>query len=63
MYVCTTGESNVAIRGGIAKQNTLQLPEFKAPIGNVTTPVGREAVLTCTVDHIGKYKVSFVSNF
>ena len=33
-------------------------PEFGLPIGNLTTPVGREAVLSCTVDHLGKYKVS-----
>lgn len=33
-------------------------PEFVLPIGNLTTPVGREAVLSCTVDHLGKYKVS-----
>nr|CAD7575518.1 unnamed protein product [Timema californicum] len=31
-------------------------PEFRLPIGNLTTPVGREAVLSCTVDHLGKYK-------
>jgi hypothetical protein len=33
-------------------------PEFGLPIGNLTTPVGREAVLSCTVDHLGKYKVT-----
>jgi hypothetical protein len=36
-------------------------PEFGLPIGNLTTPVGREAVLSCTVDHLGKYKVSTTS--
>ena len=36
-------------------------PEFGLPIGNLTTPVGREAVLSCTVDHLGKYKVSNTS--
>jgi hypothetical protein len=36
-------------------------PEFGLPIGNLTTPVGREAVLSCTVDHLGKYKVSNIS--
>jgi len=36
-------------------------PEFGLPIGNLTTPVGREAVLSCTVDHLGKYKVSSTS--
>ena len=36
-------------------------PEFGLPIVNLTTPVGREAVLSCTVDHLGKYKVSNTS--
>lgn len=39
------------------KQSSIEVPEFTAPIGNVTTPIGREAVLSCTVDHIAKYKV------
>ncbi|XKL69179.1 hypothetical protein PGB90_006948 [Kerria lacca] len=38
----------------------LEDPEFKAPIGNVTTPVGREAILSCTIDHIAKYKVGWL---
>jgi hypothetical protein len=33
-------------------------PEFVLAVGNLTTPVGREAVLSCTVDRLGKYKVS-----
>lgn len=37
-------------------------PEFIGSISNVTYPVGREAVLTCSVKNLGKYKVS-VSNF
>lgn len=32
-------------------------PEFLAPIHNLTTPVGREATLSCTVSNLGKYKV------
>jgi hypothetical protein len=32
-------------------------PEFGLAIGNLTTPVGREVVLPCTVDRLGKYKV------
>ncbi|XP_066909411.1 lachesin [Halyomorpha halys] len=35
-------------------------PEFTLPIGNLTTPVGREAVLSCTVNNIGKYKVGWI---
>lgn len=48
----------VVAKSGIAKHNTEE-PKFTAPIGNVTTPLGREAVLSCTVDHIAKYKVSY----
>lgn len=33
-------------------------PEFQGTIQNVTYPAGREAVLTCTVKNLGKYKVS-----
>lgn len=32
-------------------------PDFAEPIGNVTVPVGREAVLSCTVSNLGQYKV------
>lgn len=32
-------------------------PEFEGQIGNLTTPVGRETVLSCTVSNLGKYKV------
>ncbi|XP_063218510.1 lachesin-like [Bacillus rossius redtenbacheri] len=35
-------------------------PEFRLPIGNITAPVGKEAVLSCTVDHLGKYKVGWL---
>lgn len=35
-------------------------PEFEMPIVNLTVPVGREAVLSCTVDRLGKYKVSWM---
>ncbi|XP_065223044.1 lachesin [Planococcus citri] len=55
-----SGEVNAVARGGFVKHNMLEVPEFTAPIGNVTTPVGREAVLSCTVDHIAKYKVGWL---
>ncbi|XP_071447292.1 lachesin-like [Hetaerina americana] len=35
-------------------------PEFGLPIRNLTVPVGREAVLSCQVDHLGKYKVGWL---
>lgn len=34
-------------------------PEFKAPIENITVPLGREAVLKCLVTDLGNYKVIF----
>lgn len=36
-------------------------PEFSSPIGNVTVPLGREAVLTCAVTNLGNYRVSFIT--
>lgn len=32
-------------------------PEFESTLQNVTFPLGREAVLTCTVRNLGRYKV------
>lgn len=37
-------------------------PTFSAPIQNVTAPVGREAMLTCVVQDLGSYKVTFFSS-
>lgn len=34
-------------------------PEFEGTITNVTFPAGREAVLTCSVRNLGRYKVRF----
>nr|CAD7426465.1 unnamed protein product [Timema monikensis] len=31
-------------------------PDFSEPIRNVTVPVGREAVLSCSVTELGHYK-------
>ncbi|EAA10084.3 AGAP008776-PA, partial [Anopheles gambiae str. PEST] len=38
-------------------------PKFSAPIANVTVPVGREGVMTCTVHDLYKYKVIGWSRF
>ncbi|XP_049940869.1 lachesin-like [Schistocerca serialis cubense] len=35
-------------------------PEFVAPVGNLTAPVGKEVILSCVVDHLGKYKVGWL---
>ncbi|XP_016840239.1 neurotrimin isoform X2 [Nasonia vitripennis] len=35
-------------------------PNFSEPIMNVTAPVGREAMLTCTVKDLGSYKVAWL---
>lgn len=34
------------------------LPEFAAPIGNVSAVVGRDVRLVCTIDNLGNYQVS-----
>lgn len=36
------------------------LPEFSAPIGNVTAVLGRDVRLVCTVEHLGSYQVSYL---
>ena len=33
---------------------------FAGPIENITVNVGREAVLECPVNHLGKYKVGWL---
>lgn len=35
-----------------------KLPEFSAPIGNITAILGRDVRLICTVEHLGQYQVS-----
>ena len=35
-------------------------PSFAGPIENITVNVGREAVLECQVNHLGKYKVGWL---
>lgn len=41
------------------KVNASMEPEFGAPIENLTTPAGREAVLSCLVRNLNHFKVSF----
>lgn len=36
-----------------------QEPEFSEPIPNVTVAVGRDAMLSCVVEHLGTYKVAW----
>ncbi|XP_050547926.1 protein amalgam-like, partial [Daktulosphaira vitifoliae] len=35
-------------------------PKFTEPIGNITVPVGREAMFTCYVHNLGGYRVGWV---
>ena len=35
-------------------------PSFAVPITNITVNVGREAILECRVNHLGKYKVGWL---
>lgn len=45
---------------GLAGLNVDQVPEpdFTEPIENITVPVGREAILSCSVQNLGGYKVT-----
>lgn len=44
-------------QSGVSARIIYDDPEFVAPIGNLTTPIGREAVLSCRVEQLGNYKV------
>ncbi|XP_054706544.1 lachesin-like [Uloborus diversus] len=37
-----------------------KLPSFAEPISNITVPVGREAILQCTIDDLDNYKVAWI---
>ncbi|XP_076323266.1 lachesin-like isoform X2 [Tachypleus tridentatus] len=37
-----------------------ELPQFVESIPNATVPVGREAVLVCSVENLGNYKVAWI---
>ncbi|XP_073943125.1 lachesin-like [Choristoneura fumiferana] len=39
---------------------TTHEPGFTGPIANVTTPLGREAILACTVHNLSTYKVAWL---
>lgn len=42
----------------VSKSSQNKLPEFSAPIGNITAVAGRDVRLVCTVEHLGQYQVS-----
>ena len=35
-------------------------PEFEGTIQNISSPTGREAILTCSVKNLGRYKVGWL---
>ncbi|KAG6450941.1 hypothetical protein O3G_MSEX006828 [Manduca sexta] len=43
-----------------ATDATMHEPGFSAPIANVTAPLGREAILACTVHNLSTYKVAWL---
>lgn len=45
----------------LEKSGGSNLPEFVEDIKNVTVASGREAVISCVVSNLGKYKVSSLS--
>ncbi|XP_069960544.1 uncharacterized protein [Cherax quadricarinatus] len=50
LILCMTGEVTAGLPG----------PDFVGQISNVTVTAGRDAVLTCTVEHLRGYKVAWV---
>ncbi|KAK5638415.1 hypothetical protein RI129_012710 [Pyrocoelia pectoralis] len=54
----------VSLQGDVydwpAARLTSDGPEFLSPIHNLTVNVGREAVLSCSVANLGRYKVAWV---
>ena len=48
----------IALFSGLAFE-----PEFVEPIKNVTTAIGRQATLSCAVNHLGSNKASYISLF
>ena len=53
-FCCCCSLSDSFLDNGIGRDE----PEFEEDIRNVTVPAGREAILSCVVRNLGKYKVS-----
>ncbi|XP_014216945.1 opioid-binding protein/cell adhesion molecule homolog [Copidosoma floridanum] len=56
----STDQSSTALNTIPPKKRNSGDPNFKAPITNVTAPVGREVMLSCTVQDLGGYKVAWL---
>ena len=59
MFVLSTNlripDNGISVFGGVS--SSMGRPTFAGRIQNVTVHVGKEAVLACPVNNIGKYKV------
>lgn len=51
-------ENKQNLRHPLRIKTSNKLPEFSAPIGNVTAVLGRDVSLICTVENLGSYQVS-----
>lgn len=47
-------------QGSVSARVIYDDPEFVGPIENLTTPVGREAILSCRVEQLGNYKLGWL---
>ena len=56
MFFIRLSDNGISVFGG-ASSSSMGRPTFAGRIQNVTVNVGKEAVLACPVNHIGKYKV------
>lgn len=61
MVECLHGSLSIALQEPNSQQQPADPePEFEGTIQNVTFPAGREAVLTCSVKNLGRYKVGWL---
>lgn len=62
MLICWTDDatpnvSEIVVNPSLLSNLIADLPKFVEPLQNVTIPVGREAVFSCSIENLQTYKV------
>ncbi|XP_049814044.1 lachesin-like [Schistocerca nitens] len=52
----------MSVAGEVVLQPDEPMPEFLAPLENLTATQGRDVTFTCVVNHLGKYKVAWIKS-